>query len=88
MMKLPKTVSGWGFLFVRRDRVTGVFAVVLVLLACKSPTNGQGPIARPIPPAGPLASPKSIQQVGVPVQATREAIPANNPQTPEKIHDQ
>jgi cytochrome c peroxidase len=42
-------------------------------------------MARPIPPAGPLASPKSMKQVGVPVQATRAAIPADNPQTPEKI---
>jgi cytochrome c peroxidase len=33
----------------------------------------------------PLAQPKSLQQVGVPVKLTREAIPADNPQTPEKI---
>lgn len=84
MLKLPKTLSERTFLFARRD-LTSIFAVALVLLACKSTANGQGPIARPIPPAGPLASPKSMQQVGVPVKATRDAIPANNPQTPEKI---
>src|SRR2546430_5020331 len=39
----------------------------------------------PIPKPGPLAHPKSIHQVGVPAAATRAAIPADNPQTPEKI---
>jgi cytochrome c peroxidase len=40
---------------------------------------------RPIPEAGPLARPKSLQQIGVPVDLTRAAIPADNPQSPEKI---
>src|SRR5882724_11949796 len=44
--------------------------------------NGKPP---PIPEAGPLARPKSLQQVGIPVEATRAAIPPDNPQTPEKI---
>jgi cytochrome c peroxidase len=35
--------------------------------------------------ASPLAQPKSIRQVGLPVAATRAAIPRDNPQTPEKI---
>jgi cytochrome c peroxidase len=35
--------------------------------------------------AEPLAQPKSLQQVGAPVEMTRAAIPADNPQTPEKI---
>jgi cytochrome c peroxidase len=39
----------------------------------------------PIPEAGPLARPKPLQQVGAPVDATRAAIPPDNPQTPEKI---
>jgi cytochrome c peroxidase len=39
----------------------------------------------PIPKAGPLGQPKSQQQVGIPVDATRAAIPSDNPQTPEKI---
>ena len=39
----------------------------------------------PIPAAGPLAEPKSLKQVGIPVEATRAAAPADNPQTPEKI---
>ena len=48
-----------------------------------SPQTPPGP--GPIPIAGPLAEPKSIDQPGAPVEATRAAIPADNPQTPEKI---
>jgi len=39
----------------------------------------------PIPPAGPLAAPKSLKQVGVPLQATRAAAPTDNPQSPGKV---
>jgi cytochrome c peroxidase len=39
----------------------------------------------PNPEADPLAQPKSLQQVGVPVELTQDAIPADNPQTAEKI---
>jgi cytochrome c peroxidase len=38
-----------------------------------------------IPETDPLAQPKSLQQVGVPIAMTRGVIPADNPQTPEKI---
>src|SRR5260370_26410289 len=38
-----------------------------------------------IPETDPLAQPKSVQQVGAPVAMTRKIIPADNPQTPEKI---
>ncbi len=41
--------------------------------------------APPIPESGTLARPKSPRQVGAPEAATRAAIPADNPQTPEKI---
>src|SRR6266851_3024203 len=41
--------------------------------------------APPIPEPGTLARPKSPRQVGAPEAATRAAIPADNPQTPEKI---
>jgi cytochrome c peroxidase len=47
-----------------------------------SQTALQAPL---IPPDGQLAAPKSLKQVGVPVEATRAAAPADNPQTPEKI---
>jgi cytochrome c peroxidase len=39
----------------------------------------------PIPQPGPLAQPRSLKQVGVPIDATRSAIPPDNPQTAEKI---
>jgi len=51
------------------------------LVQASAQTNVQ---ARPIPAAGPLAAPKSLSQVGVPIEATRAAAPADNPQTPEK----
>jgi cytochrome c peroxidase len=43
------------------------------------------PHVPPIPPDGPLAAPKALNQVGVPVEATRAVVPADNPQTPEKF---
>jgi cytochrome c peroxidase len=39
----------------------------------------------PIPRDSPLARPKSLRQAGVPVEATRNSVPRDNPQTPEKI---
>ncbi len=41
--------------------------------------------SRPIPTSGPLAKPKSLQQVGIPLQETSAAVPTDNPQTPQKI---
>ena len=41
--------------------------------------------SRIIPADGPLAEPKSLQQIGLPVEAARAAVPDDNPQTPEKI---
>lgn len=41
--------------------------------------------APPIPVAGPLAEPKSVKQTGLPIEATRAVIPADNPQTGAKI---
>ena len=43
---------------------------------------GQAP---PIPRKSPLAEPKPLNQVGLPVETTRAAIPADNPQTPAKV---
>jgi len=40
---------------------------------------------RPVPQAGPLGQPKSVQQLGLPAGATEAATPLANPQTPEKI---
>src|SRR6266536_4340226 len=51
----------------------------------KKASQHTAPKPLPIPAAGPLAEPKTLKQVGVPVEATRAAIPADNPQTPQKI---
>jgi cytochrome c peroxidase len=45
-------------------------------------TAGRAP---PLPLVGPLAHPKSLKQVGLPLEATRAAAPVDNPQTPEKV---
>src|SRR6266849_9295198 len=58
---------------------------VVLISATPTPTMQDVGKAPPIPHAGPLAMPRSLSQVGVPVAATRGAIPADNPQTPEKI---
>jgi hypothetical protein len=53
-----------------------------------APSEAARPATRetpPIPEAGPLAEPKSLDQIGLPAELTRQAIPADNPQTPEKI---
>ena len=58
---------------------------VTLILGCErsaKKTSLQLPL---IPETDPLAQPKSLQQVGVPVAMTRGLIPADNPQTPEKI---
>src|SRR6516162_5251206 len=44
--------------------------------------TGQAP---PIPQVGPLAKPRSLEQVGVPAELTRTVMPPDNPQTEEKI---
>ena len=41
--------------------------------------------APPIPEAGPLASPRSLQQTGLPAEVTREVTPPDNPQTFEAM---
>jgi cytochrome c peroxidase len=55
----------------------GVSASALIVLGFAA--------AGPSPDGGRLARPRSLQQIGVPVEATRAAIPSDNPQTPEKI---
>ena len=54
------------------------------LISAAQPPQDAGK-APPIPQAGRLAMPRSLEQLGVPLAATRAAIPADNPQTPEKI---
>ena len=79
----------------RRNLALSAFAVGLVVLysrgmkasnrTLQSTTAVQTHQVPPIPASGTLASPKSLEQIGVPVAATREAVPADNPQTPGKI---
>ena len=40
---------------------------------------------RPIPKPVDLAAPRSLEQVGLPLEATRALVPADNPQTPAKV---
>lgn len=74
----------------RKGRAIALIVGAAVLfVGCKSanqptssqPTTGPGPI----PAAGPLAAAKLFEQVGLPVQATLAAVPADNPQTPDKV---
>src|SRR5246127_4754565 len=78
-----------------RSCITSVLALVFAALNynCAKPfrrnlevrAEAQAPHAPPIPADGPLALPKSLRQTGVPVEVTRAAAPADNPQTPEKV---
>ncbi|MGC3971199.1 MAG: cytochrome-c peroxidase [Pirellulales bacterium] len=42
-------------------------------------------VAPPLPFDGPLAAPRSENQVGLPIERTKRAIPVDNPQSPERI---
>src|SRR5438105_2353642 len=63
-------------------KVRLTFVMVTLIVGA---TRQATPETPPISGAGPLARPKSLQQVGTPADATRAAIPPDNPQTPEKI---
>src|SRR6266567_4572318 len=71
----------------KRVLIVGVIVagIVTFIFGCERSAKRVGPKGSPTPETDPLAQPKSLQQVGVPVEATRAAIPADNPQTPEKI---
>jgi len=62
-----------------------VFSLALLITASAVDLSAQPSNLPPIPKPGPLAQPRSLQQVGAPADETRAAIPADNPQTPEKI---
>jgi cytochrome c peroxidase len=70
-------------------RLAEIVALVLALVAAAMSTNPATSRAEtampPIPQPGPLAQPRSLEQVGLPREATRAAIPADNAQTPAKI---
>jgi cytochrome c peroxidase len=65
-------------------------AILLLVLGAATPisvtqASEDADRAPPIPEAGWLGMPRSLKQVGLPIAATRAAIPIDNPQTPEKI---
>jgi hypothetical protein len=62
-----------------------IAGITILILGCERAGKEPNSILPPTPETDPLAQPKSLQQVGLPVELTREAIPADNPQTPEKI---
>jgi cytochrome c peroxidase len=57
----------------------------MLIGGCERSPERVSPKRPPNPETDPLAQPKSLQQVGAPAELTREAIPPDNPQTPEKI---
>ncbi|MDB6017896.1 MAG: cytochrome peroxidase [Pedosphaera sp.] len=76
--------------WIRILRTLRVWLALFILLlarfaAAQAPattaTNAQPAIPKP----GPLAAPRSLQQTGLPLAQTRATIPADNPQTPEKV---
>jgi cytochrome c peroxidase len=72
---------------VKRVLILAVMAAgtIALIFGCKRSAERVSLQLPLIPETDPLAQPKSLQQVGAPVAMTRELIPADNPQTPEKI---
>ena len=66
-------------------RVLLAAVIVTFISGCERSTKKPGSILTPTPETDPLAQPKSLQQMGAPVEMTRAVIPADNPQSPEKI---
>jgi cytochrome c peroxidase len=65
--------------------VVMVAGIAMLIFGCERSAKRASPQLPLIPETDPLAQPKSLQQVGVPVALTRGVIPADNPQTSEKI---
>lgn len=63
--------------------LTCFFLVIAFVCSSCGRQKAAGPPA--IPKDGALAAPRSLDQVGLPVALTQAAIPADNPQTPEKV---
>jgi cytochrome c peroxidase len=62
-----------------------VVGIATLILGCERSAKKESSKQPPTSEANSFAQPKPLQQLGVPVELTREAIPADNPQTPEKI---
>jgi cytochrome c peroxidase len=65
--------------------VATVAGTAALIFGCERSVKRASSQLPPTPETDSLAQPKSLQQVGAPVEMTREKIPADNPQTPEKI---
>src|SRR5436305_6731911 len=65
--------------------VAVLIILMILIYAGTGNTATKAAVQPPIPKAGPLAQPRSLQQVGLPADQTRAVIPPDNPQTPEKI---
>jgi cytochrome c peroxidase len=65
--------------------VVTVAGTATLIFGCERSAKRASSKLPPTPETDPLAQPKPLQQVGAPVERTRAAIPADNPQTPEKI---
>jgi cytochrome c peroxidase len=72
---------------VKRVLILGVIVagIATLIFGCERPAKTESSRLPSSPETDPFAQPKLLQQAGVPVEATRAAIPADNPQTPEKI---
>src|SRR5881628_600390 len=64
--------------------VAVLIILMILIYAGTGNTATKAAVQPPIPKAGPLAQPRSHQQVGLPVDQTRAVIPPDNPQTPEE----
>jgi cytochrome c peroxidase len=64
---------------------TYITVLMIIIFVGAANTSTKTAAQPPIPRAGPLAQPRSLQQVGLPVDQTRAVIPPDNPQTPERI---
>src|SRR5918996_1152597 len=64
---------------------SGVIGLVVIVCVRAANTATKAAVQPAIPKVGPLAQPRSLQQVGLPADLTRTVIPPDNPQTPEKI---
>jgi cytochrome c peroxidase len=62
-----------------------VVGIATLILGCERSAKKESSKQPPTSEADSFAQPKPLQQLGVPVELTREAIPPDNPQTPEKI---
>src|SRR6266478_4182671 len=62
-----------------------VAGTIVLLFGCERSAKRESSKQPPTPETDPLAQPKSLQQVGAPIEMTREKIPADNLQTPQKI---